>query len=195
MRTLDNYFYELETALGKLSFEERAEALRFYREFASDAEIYTYADMEQRFGSPKNLASSILADAAIKTASQNRKGSIFKALSIAFASLLALPFSLPVIFALVIPVIAIFFALAVIVFAVGVTVFALAATAVGLLIGSFTFLVPFAPFLFLKSIVGAVVLFAIALLPCVLVFFGARWLFKKAAVTISNYTKRRSRIE
>lgn len=56
------YLVELEQLLGDLNEEERQDALEFYDEFITDANLKTRAEIEEKLGSPDQLSQKIIFD-------------------------------------------------------------------------------------------------------------------------------------
>lgn len=71
MTDKEKYINELAAALSSLDQNDRQDALEFYDEYISDAQLETWQDMETELGSPKQLSRKILADNSLK----NNEGS------------------------------------------------------------------------------------------------------------------------
>lgn len=201
--SIDRYFNELRDCLRKLSDEERNEIIDFYREYAEDSAISEYDQMAEHFGTPRELSSRIYAESAEKYAktayeqnafnkscsdnSKTSRGSnIWKGLAIALAGLFALPFSFPVLiicaavsFSLLVSVISIIFAI------IG-TILTLGVTGFYLFFKSFTFLSPFMPVIWIKSLVGGLALIVFAAGVIILLFFLLRFVAKLITLFLSK---------
>lgn len=187
----DKYFKELAACLNKLSAEDREEAIRFYTEYLEEAQLNSYEALVERFGTPKKLASKIYADAAVKNLEGDNK-KIGKAFSFVAIALFSLPFSFPFILSAICILFAWSVAAVAILFSVGVTVFALAKTAIFLFIKSFTFLVPFAPVLWLKTLGGSLMLMGITAVILWILVLAVKLLIKLSTYLMSKMVKRRS---
>lgn len=194
MRTYKDYCEELRQSLSKISDQEREEAIDYYVEYAIDAEITTYEEMKDKFGTPKNLAAKIYSETAMKELDVNnkKKSSSTKALWIGLIALFSLPMAFPlviasgaILFAFVVSFIAILFALIV-------TIGSLGITAVALFIKSFSFLRPFYLSLWLKSFGGSIALAAIVILSFIAMYFAMKYISKAIVVIISKVVERRT---
>lgn len=76
-------------------------------------------------------------------------------------------------------------------FSMGVTLLALGGTGIAVFVKSFSYLVPFAPILWLKTLGGALILISITLLITILLFFAAKFIIKFITVGISKTIKKR----
>ena len=193
--TIETYFTELEAALSKLSPADRQESLEFYREYAVEAGMTQYEEMAQHFGAPQALAANIYAECAAKQVQRTTTGhggSVGKAFLIGLTALFALPMAIPALITLIAVLFALFVSVAAILFSFGTVLFSLGATAVALFLHSFTFLLPFAPALWCKSMGGALLLGAITVAAAMLLYTGIRHLLRWITLAISRHIKRRT---
>lgn len=194
MRTCKEYCEQLRQSLSNISNREKEEAINYYTEYAIDAGFTTYEQMENNFGTPKNLAAKIYSEAAMKEleVDNKNKGSYTKALWIGLIALFSLPMAFPfviasgaILFGFVVSFIAILFA-------VIITIGSLGITAVALFIKSFSFLIPFYPLLWLKSFGGSIALAAIVILSLIAIFFAIKFISKTIVVMISKVVEKRT---
>lgn len=61
-----HYFVELEGFLTALTAEERTDVIEFYSEYVDEAGLKSRAEIEDKLGTPRQLARKILADYSIK---------------------------------------------------------------------------------------------------------------------------------
>lgn len=94
MKTFEGYFSELETHLKCLSLEERTDVLTYYKEYAQDGGFLDGEQLAAHFGSPRSLASQILAESAVKRVDNGKNG--FGTAAIALAAIFSLPVTIPV---------------------------------------------------------------------------------------------------
>ena len=193
--TSDNYFDKLYACLNKLPIGEREEAVSFYKEYAEEGNLTEYQQIEERFGTPQSLAAQIYADSATKcvTHQTGEKNHIWKGFSLAVIGICTLPFSFPALMIALSIGIAALVSILAIVFSMGVTLVALGGTGIALFVKSFSFLVPFAPILWLKTLGGALILISIALLIIILLFFAAKFIIKFITVGISKTIRKEKR--
>lgn len=193
--TIDKYFEELNACLKRLPAEEREDAVNFYMEYAHEGGLTEYRQMEEHFGTPQNLAAQIYAESATKQVNQeqSQKSQVMKGLTLAVAGICALPFSFPIL----VVVLSVGFAFLVsslaIIFSIGVTLIALGGTAIALFIKSFSFLVPFAPILWLKTFGGSLALIAITCLITILLLVGVKYIIKLVTIALTKVIKRRKK--
>ena len=90
--SLDHYFDELRQQLRRLTEDERREALAFYEEYAAEAALSSADAMIDRFGSPRALAASIYAEAALREVDEKKHRSS-RGLLIGLAALMCFPLS------------------------------------------------------------------------------------------------------
>ena len=181
--TIEKYFNELTAKLHKLTREERLEALNFYIEYANDANLNTYEEIEATFGSPALLASKIYSSSASSHVKQDKFKDKYHALSLSIMAILTLPLSLP----LVIVILAISFSFFISMVAI---LFSFVMVALSLLIAGFAlifyysleFMAPLALASLLKCIGGGLILIAIAI---IFTFFIAKLI--KAFVYLITY--------
>ena len=194
MGTYKEYCEKLRQSLSRIPDKDREEAVNYYIEYAIDAGLTTYEQMEHHFGTPKNLAAKIYSEAAIKELEvvNKKKGSSTKALWIGLIAL----FSLPMAFPMLIASGAILFAFAVsfiaVLFALIVTIGSLGITSIALFIKSFSFLIPFNASLWLKSFGGAISLAAIVIVSLIAMYFAIKFISRAIVVIISKFVKRRT---
>lgn len=67
MTDREKYIAELASYLSPLDSDERADALEFYDEYITEANLGTREEIEARLGSPRQLGYKILADYSIRT--------------------------------------------------------------------------------------------------------------------------------
>lgn len=194
MRSYKDYCEKLNSYLSKIPDQDKEEAINYYLEYAVDAGFTSYEQMESKFGSPKNLAAKIYSEVSMKELENNNdgRGNSIKALWIGLIALFSLPMAFPFIiasgaisFSFIISFLAVLIALVV-------TMGSLGLTAIALFIKSFSFLIPFYPFLWLKSLGGSIALAAIVLLSLFLLFFVIKFSTKAIVVFISRIVERRT---
>uniref|UniRef100_UPI0034504F0A DUF1700 domain-containing protein n=1 Tax=Carnobacterium sp. TaxID=48221 RepID=UPI0034504F0A len=195
MRSYKDYCEKLNISLSRIPNQEKEEVIDYYLEYAVDAGYTSYEQMESKFGSPKNLAAKIYSEVSMKeleNKNNDRKGNSIKALRIGLIALFSLPMAFPFIiassaisFAFIISFFAILIALIV-------TIGSLGLTAVALFIKSFSFLIPFYPFLWLKSLGGSISLAAIVILSLISLFFVIKFSTRAIVVFISKVVERRT---
>ena len=136
------YLYKLEKKLKKLPQEERKDAIAYYEELFADAGENNVSQIIDRIGSPTQVATGILADAAAREFRESEQPKVRKgvrAVWLAVLGVFALPVALPlgiagvvVVFALLISVGAVYLSLAV--SSLAIVLYGLASTIVGFLV-------------------------------------------------------------
>lgn len=67
MTDREKYIAELASYLSPLGEDEREDALEFYDEYISDANLGTWDEIKDKLGTPRQLSYKILADYSIRT--------------------------------------------------------------------------------------------------------------------------------
>lgn len=123
----EDYLTELSKYLNKLPGEEQKNAMEYYREYTEELER-NGEDIEAKLGKPKDVANTILGEAALRRMDNPEKGikSRMDGFWLGVLAIFALPIGLPLAlaivclaFAVLITVIAVLIALIVAAFAVG----------------------------------------------------------------------------
>lgn len=123
----EDYLAELGKYLHKLPSEEQKSAMEYYREYTEELET-NGEDIEAKLGTPKDVANTILGEAALRRMDNPEKGikSRMDGFWLGVLAIFALPIGLPLAlaivclaFAVLIAVLAVLFALIVTAFAVG----------------------------------------------------------------------------
>lgn len=194
MRGYKEYCEKLSQCLSRIPNKDKEEAINYYIEYAMDAGFTTYEQMENKFGTPKNLAAKIYSEVAMKEleVDNKKKGSSTKALGIGLMALFSLPMAFPFVIASSAILFAFVISFAAVLFALVVTIGSLGITAVALFIKSFSFLIPFYPSLWLKCLGGSISLAAIVILSLIAMFFAIKFISKAIVVLISKIVKRRT---
>ena len=193
--TLNKYFEELYSCLGRLSKEERIEAINFYKEYAEEAAIFDYSDLVARFGTPKILASKIYSETATKIAQspKNRINDHFNAAALALIAILSLPLSFPLLIALFAIIFSLMIALFAIIIAFGFTSMALAFAGFYLItFGSFSFINPFSIANILKSLGGGLISIALAIIFAIITVTLVKLILRVITLISSKIIKRRT---
>ena len=118
MMSSERYLTELSGYLNPLSKEEKKNAMEYYREYVADLEA-NGENIEEKLGSPRDLANSVLSDAALKSIN-DPDAKVHKKMHgclIAILVVLALPIGVPLAIAALAVVFSIFIAALAIVFA------------------------------------------------------------------------------
>ena len=193
--SLNQYLSELNQNLKHLTGPERDEALAYFKEYASEAGLDTYTSMAARFGTPRELASSIYADTAAKEVSRDKaspKASLSRGLWIGLAALAAFPFSLSA----VVVICSIGFALAVsagsILLSFLIAAAAVAAAGVGCFLHSLTLLIPFHGGAFLMSVGSFLILTPIGCALFILLLRLTKKILSAVICAVANYIHRRT---
>jgi uncharacterized membrane protein len=133
------YLRILERSLGKLQDEDRMDAMDFYRELFDEAGPGQDEEIIRRLGSPKMLAASIRADAALNDMDEGspkiKKG--LSAVWIAILGIFAAPIALPIALAIFAVFFSLFICIVAILFSLFVTAASLALSGVAAVIVSF----------------------------------------------------------
>lgn len=66
MQTVEEYFAALEEHLKQMPAEDRAEIIRYYREYAQEGDLLDAGQLREHFGPPEALAARILEEGAGK---------------------------------------------------------------------------------------------------------------------------------
>lgn len=192
--SLNEYFAELTNHLKRLSEYERREALEFYREYVSEAGIETGEEMRMHFGSPRELAAVIYAQAAEKEVhpDSEKKGHTGRGFLIGLAALACFPLSASVVvilisvgFALLVSVGSIFFSLIV-------SGAAIAISGVWALIHGFTYISPFQPGALLMSLGSFLILTPLGCAFFALMIWATKKVMDCMTLFITKYIRRRS---
>ncbi|KRN89637.1 DUF1700 domain-containing protein [Ligilactobacillus ceti] len=69
----DKYIAEVASYLGRLTPDEQADTLAFYKEYLADANFQKRSEIEKHLGSPRKLSRRILADHSIKLTEDEMK--------------------------------------------------------------------------------------------------------------------------
>ena len=194
METYKEYCEKLRQSLSRMHNADKEEAINYYSEYAIDAGFTTYNEMENNFGTPKNLAAKIYSEAAIKEldVDNKKKGSSTKALWIGLMALFSLPMAFPLVIASSAILFAFLVSFAAILFAIIVTVGSLGITSLALFIKSFSFLMPFKAALWLKSFGGSIAIAAIVIVSLIGMYFAIKYLSRSIVLLISKFVKRRT---
>ncbi len=99
------YFRELEDYLKRIPEQERSEILMYHVEYAEDGGLTTDKQLIEHFGKPKELASKIYADSAIRTLESDTPKKHTKAFGIGLLALFSLPITGPLFIALLVIII------------------------------------------------------------------------------------------
>ena len=193
--TVNKYFEELNSCLGCLSKEERAEAINFYQEYAEDAAIDNYADLVARFGTPKVLASKIYSEVANKIVQspKNKMNDHLNAAVLAIVAVLSLPLSLPLVIVAFAIILSFGLALLSIIISFGFTSFALILAGLYLItFGSFSFISPFSLGNILKCLGGGLVIIALAIIFALITINLVKLILKFITLISSRIIARRT---
>ena len=193
--TVNKYFEELNSCLGRLSKEERAEAINFYQEYAEDAAIDNYADLVARFGTPKVLASKIYSEVANKIVQspKNKMNDHLNAAVLAIVAVLSLPLSLPLVIVAFAIILSFGLALLSIIVSFGFTSFALILAGLYLItFGSFSFISPFSLGNILKCLGGGLVIIALAIIFALITINLVKLILKFITLISSRIIARRT---
>lgn len=191
--SLNEYFAELTKNLKHLTEPERREAMNFYREYISEAGIETGDEMQLHFGSPKELAAVIYAEAAAKEINPDSKkeGNAGRGFLIGLAALACFPLSASVVVVLISVGIALLVSVGSIFFSLIVSSAAIAISGVWSLIRCFTYIIPFRPGAFLMSLGSFLVLTPVGCAFFALILWAAKKVISYITLSITKFIKRR----
>lgn len=94
------YLVELEKFLHSLSSDEKEDALEFYDEFITDADLKTRAEIEAKLGTPEQLSQKIISDYLGKQPTQPTKSHKWSAGKLILAIILLI-ILVPIVFAFI----------------------------------------------------------------------------------------------
>lgn len=192
---IDQYFDELYACLKRLPADEREDAVSFYKEYAIEGKLTEYNQMKEYFGEPHSLAAQIYAESATKqvTQEQSKKTPPLKGLTLAVAGICVLPFSFPILIVVLSVGFALLISFLAIIFSIGVTVITLGGTGIALFLKSFSFLIPFAPILWLKTFGGSLILISMTCLISFLLFFVVKHIIRFVTIALTKVIKMRQK--
>lgn len=192
--SLNEYFTELTKKLKRLAEDERREALAFYEEYASEAGIDNGDEMRKRFGSPRELAAVIYAEAAAKEINPDseKKENSGRGFLIGLAALMCFPLSASAVIALVSVGFALLVSVGSIFFSLIVSGAAIAISGVWALIHGFTYISPFQPGALLMSLGSFLVLTPLGCAFFALMIWVTKKVIDRMTLFITKYIRRRS---
>ena len=191
--SIENYLNQLDRHLKDLNDRERREALSYYREYAREAGLQSGEQMEQRFGTPKELASTIYAESILEA--HHGQSHPARTMKLSLAALALFPFSFP----LAIAAFAILFSLSIALFAIFVSFFAVivsfAAASVYLFFHSFPLFISLNLSGALKCLGGALVMASLTVIAFTLISKATHWIMNTISTLIARFVQRRKENE
>lgn len=191
--TVDRYFEELETCLMRLSIEDRTEALAYYREYAWDAGFTTGDEIVAAFGTPKELASKVYAENALKfidkkdTNGNKKESNSWKAVVVGLLAIFSLPMTFPILLVIsIMGFVSIVVGLSLL-FALGCVIFAFGVSGISTIVYAFSSLLSLQFGMLLKLLGVGCIFGALAVLLGITLYRGVRW----CAVCMTRFTSER----
>lgn len=186
-----SYFIALKECLGKLSPQEQDEAISYYQEYAEDAELFTHEAVEAQFGSPKELASKIYAEHAIKTLSSQEPKRHKRAFGIGLLALFSLPITGPLFIVFLTVIVCLLVVAFSVIISFGATAIGLFGGAIALVLNGIIYWSDGGLLALTKLLGGATIMLAFSALFCWLTLILTKGTMKITTLGASKIIKRR----